>query len=191
MPRRLLIAFVALAVLLCASSAFAKKQGKAAAQVDAISAEYAKAVQLVNERHWNDAITALTSVIGNPATPPDMLPFASTPTGARPTPTRRCRTKPWADLTQGHRPQADYNRRLLRPGPNFGHAEQACRGRGRSDQGHRKHQERYGPGPVLQEPGIELRRHEPVRPGKADFIKAKQIDPSIKIPMHYKPMLQQ
>ena len=48
----------------------AKKHSKGA--VDAISAEYAKAVQLVNERHWNDAIAALTNVIDNPATPKDM-----------------------------------------------------------------------------------------------------------------------
>lgn len=187
MARRLLLVFVAVALLLCSGTAFAKKKAK---PVDAISKEYAKAVQLVNERHWNDAIKTLTSVIDNPATPKDMLPFAYTNRGTCYA-NKKMKEEALADLTKAIELKPDYTA--------------AYYDRARILAMQNKHAEAVADltkaiditktGKVralyYKNRGLSYGAMGKLDEAKADFKQAKQIDPRVKIPMHYKPMLKQ
>lgn len=187
MPKRLLIAGLAMTLLLCASAAFAKKKAPA---VDAISAEYAKAVQLVNERHWNAAIEALTSIINNPATPKDMLPFAYTNRGTAYA-NKKMKDEAYADLTKAIELKPDYTA--------------AYYDRARILAMQNKHAEAVADltkaiditkeGKVravyYKNRGLSYGAIGKLDEAKADFKEAKKIDPRIKIPMHYKPLLQE
>jgi tetratricopeptide (TPR) repeat protein len=188
MPRRLLIALVAGAFLFCATTAMAKKQSKGA--VDAISAEYAKAVQLVNERHWNDAITALTNVIDNPATPKDMLPFAYTNRGTAYA-NKKMKDEALADLTKAIDLKPDYTAAYYDRARIYAmqnkHAEAVA------DLTKAIDLTKAGQVQALyyKNRGLSYGAMSKFDEAKADFKKAKEIDPRIKIPMHYKPMLQE
>lgn len=191
MPRRLLIALLMGALLVCANSAFAKKHTKAAkAEVDAISTEYAKAVQLVNERHWNDAIAALTSIINNSATPADMLPFAYTNRGTAYA-NKKMPNEALADLTKAIELKPDYTA--------------AYYDRARILAMLNKHEEAVADltkaieatksGTVqavyYKNRGLSYGAMGKLDEAKADFKKAKEIDPKVKVPEHYKPLLTQ
>ena len=188
MPRQLLIACIAAALLVCATSAFAKKPSKATE--DAISAEYAKAVQAVNERHWNDAITLLTGVISNPATPADMLPFAYTNRGTAYA-NKKMQTEAMADLTKAIELKPDYTAAYYDRARIYAmqnkHAEAVA------DLTKAIDASKSGTIQALyyKNRGLSYGAMSKFDEAKADFQKAKQIDPKIKIPMHYKPMLEQ
>jgi tetratricopeptide (TPR) repeat protein len=166
----------------------AKKQNKK--ETDAISAEYAKAVQQVNERHWNDAITSLTSIIGNPATPSDMLPFAYTNRGTAYA-NKKMQNEALADLTKAIELKPDYtaayyDRARILAMQNK-HAEAVA------DLTKAIDATKAGTVQALyyKNRGLSYGAMSKLDEAKADFKKAKEIDPKIKIPMHYKPMLQE
>ncbi|MHC1711692.1 MAG: tetratricopeptide repeat protein [Solidesulfovibrio sp.] len=191
MSRRILVALITGALLLCATAAFAKK--KAPKATDAISAEYAKGVQAVNERHWNDGIATLTKVIDNPATPKDMVPFALTNRGTAYA-NKKMTAEALADLTKAIELKPDYtaayyDRARILAMQNK-HAEAVA------DLTKAIDQSKAGtPAPVqaiyYKNRGLSYGAMTKLDEAKADFKKAKELDPKIKIPMHYKPMLQQ
>jgi len=188
MARRLLIAFIAGALLLCSATAFAKK--KPVSKTAAISVEYAKAVELVNHRHWNAAITSLTAVIDNPDTPKDMLPFAYTNRGTCYA-NKKMPERALEDLTKAIELKPDYTA--------------AYYNRARILAMLNKHPEAVADltkaiditkeGTIkaiyYKNRGLSYGAMGKLDEAKADFKMAKQIDPSVKIPMHYKPLLQQ
>jgi len=190
MARRLFIALLAGALLLCSTTAFAKKHQKSTAKVDAISTEYAKAVQLVNERHWNAAITALTAVIDNPGTSPEMLPFAYTNRGTAYA-NKKMPNEALADLTKAIELKPDYtaayyDRARILAMLNR-HADAVA------DLTKAIDITKSGTIQALyyKNRGLSYGAMGKLDEAKADFKKAKEIDPKIKIPMHYKPLLQQ
>lgn len=188
MARRLLFVFLTVALLACANAAYAKKQTKK--PVDGISAQYAEAVQLVNERHWNDAIAALTAVIDNPATPKDMLPFAYTNRGTCYA-NKKMQTEAMADLTKAIELKPDYTAAYYDRARIYAmqnkHAEAVA------DLTKAIEATKAGTVQALyyKNRGLSYGAMSQFDEAKADFKKAKAIDPKIKIPMHYKPMLQQ
>lgn len=188
MARRLLIAFITGALLLCSSAVFAKK--KPVSKVAAISVEYAKAVELVNHRHWNAAIAGLTSVIDNPATPKDMLPFAYTNRGTCYA-NKKMPKRALEDLTKAVELKPDYtaayyNRARILAMLNRHPAAVADL---------TKAIELTKEGTVkaiyYKNRGLSYGAMNDLEKAKADFKMAKEIDPSVKIPVHYKPLLKQ
>ncbi len=186
MSRSILIAIVAGALLLCSTAAFAKKK---AAAVDAISAEYAKGVQYVNERHWNDGIATLTKVIDNPETPKDIVPFALTNRGTAYA-NKKMTAEALADLGKAIELKPDYtaayyDRARILAMQNK-HAEAVAdltKAIELSKAG--KPQAVY-----FKNRGLSYGAMTKLDEAKADFKKAKELDPKIKIPPHYKPLLQ-
>jgi len=187
MPRRILIAMLTGALLLCATAAFAKKQSPA---VNAISAEYAKGVQCINHRQWNDGIASMTKVIDNPATPKDMLPFALNNRGSAYA-NKKMTTEALADLTKAIELNPDYtaayyDRARILAMQNK-HAEAVA--------DLTKAIERSKPSKAqaiyYKNRGLSYGAMTKLDEAKADFKKAKELDPKIKIPTHYKPLLKQ
>lgn len=184
---RILIAIVTGTMLLCAAPAMAKKKAPA---VDAISAEYAKGVQAVNERHWNAGIASLTNVIDNPATPKDMVPFALTNRGTAYA-NKKMTGEALADLSKAIDLKPDYtaayyDRARILAMQNK-HAEAVAdltKAIDLSKAG--KPQAVY-----YKNRGLSYGAMTKLDEAKADFKKAKELDPAIKIPLHYKPLLQQ
>jgi tetratricopeptide (TPR) repeat protein len=182
-------AFIAmvLSLLLCATVSHAKKKAPA---VDAISAEYAKGVQAVNERHWNDAIARLTAVIDNPATPKDMLPFALNNRGTAYA-NKKMTNEALADLSKAIELNPDYtaayyDRARILAMQNK-HAEAVADLTKAIE-----HSKAGKPQAVYyKNRGLSYGAMTKLDEAKADFKKAKELDPTIKIPMHYKPLLNQ
>ena len=187
MYRRLFVAMLAAVLMFCAGQAEAKKKPAAS---DPISIEYAKGVQAVNERHWNAGIEALTKVIDNPATPKDILPLALTNRGTAYA-NKKMTAEALADLSKAIELKPDYtaayyDRARILAMQNK-HAEAVAdltKAIEHSKAGvqqavyYKNRALSYGAMTKLDE-------------AKADFKKAKELDPKIKIPMHYKPMMQQ
>uniref|UniRef100_I2Q3F4 Tetratricopeptide repeat protein n=1 Tax=Desulfovibrio sp. U5L TaxID=596152 RepID=I2Q3F4_9BACT len=185
MIRRLLIALVTAALMVSTTTAFAKKTPTV---VDAISAEYAKGVNAVNTRHWNEAIALLTNVIDNPATPKDMVPFALTNRGTAYA-NKKMTAEALADLTKAIDLKPDYTA--------------AYYDRARILAMQNKHAEAVADltkAIDLSKSGVQQAVYYKNRAlsygamtkldeAKADFKKAKELDPKIKIPMHYKSMM--
>jgi len=73
MKIRSIIALFVLAVCVCAVPAFAAKKKAAVSEQQQMSADYAKAVELVNARKWKAGGEAMTAVIDNPKTSKDVL----------------------------------------------------------------------------------------------------------------------
>jgi tetratricopeptide (TPR) repeat protein len=186
MMLRTMLFLVAAILLLGATPALAKKK----AAVDPISGDYAKGVQAVNERHWNDGIALLTKVIDNPATPKELVPLALTNRGTAYA-NKKMTAEALADLTRAIELNPDYtsayyDRARILAMLNK-HAEAVAdltKAIEHSKAG--KPQAVYYKNRALSY-GAMTRLDE----AKADFKKAKELDPSIKIPMHYKPMMTQ
>ena len=186
MTFRKIIILVAAALVLCATPALAKKK----AVMDPINADYAKGVQAVNERHWNDGIALLTKVIDNPATPKELVPLALTNRGTAYA-NKKMTTEALADLSKAIELNPDYtaayyDRARILAMQNK-HAEAIAdltKAIEHSKAG--KPQAVYYKNRALSY-GAMSKLDE----AKADFKKAKELDPSIKIPLHYKPMMAQ
>jgi tetratricopeptide (TPR) repeat protein len=186
MFRHVVVSVMTAAVLLCATSSFAKKKAPAP---DAISAEYAKGVQAINERHWNDGIAILTKIIDNPATPKDMLPFALTNRGTGYA-NKKMTTEALADLSKAIELNPDYtaayyDRARILAMQNK-HAEAVADLTKAIE-----HSKAGKPQAVYyKNRGLSYGAMTKLDEAKADFKKAKELDPKIKIPMHYKSLLQ-
>lgn len=187
MSRRLLVFLITGALCLCASTGFAKKK---MSEKDTINAEYAQGVKAVNERHWNNGIALLTKVIDNPATPKELLPLALTNRGTAYA-NKKMTSEALADLSRAVELKPDYtaayyNRARILAMQNK-HAEAIAdltKAIDLSKAG--KPQARY-----YKNRGLSYGALNKLEEAKADFKKAKELDPSIKIPVHYKPLLKQ
>jgi tetratricopeptide (TPR) repeat protein len=186
MSRRILIVLVTGALLLCASAALAKKK----AATNPIDADYAKGVQYVNERHWNDGIATLTKVIDNPATAKELLPLALTNRGTAYA-NKKMTTEALADLSKAIELKPDYTAayydraRILAMQNKH---EDAVADLTKAIE----HSKAGTPQAVYyKNRGLSYGAMSKLDEAKADFKKAKELDPKIKIPTHYKPMLQQ
>ena len=186
MTFRNILVLVAAALVLCATPALAKKK----AAVDPISGDYAKGVQAVNDRHWNDGITLLTKVIDNPATPKELVPLALTNRGTAYA-NKKMTTEALADLSKAIELNPDYTaayydraRILAMQNKHTEAIADLTKAIEHSKAG--KPQAVYYKNRALSY-GAMTKLDE----AKADFKKAKELDPSIKIPLHYKPMMAQ
>lgn len=76
--KRIVTLALIVALALCSASAFAaaKKKGPTKDEQKVINAEFNKGVNAVNQHQWNVAVASLTTVIDNPATPKDILTIA-------------------------------------------------------------------------------------------------------------------
>ena len=180
------ILLLALAILvLCASPVLAAKKK---ALLDPINSDYAKGVQAVNERHWNDGITLLTKVIDNPATPKEILPLALTNRGSAYA-NKKMTTEALADISKAIELNPDYtsayyDRARILAMQNK-HAEAIADLTKAID-----HSKAGKPQAVYyKNRGLSYGAMTNLDAAKADFAKAKELDPSIKIPLHYKPLL--
>ncbi|MHC1790025.1 tetratricopeptide repeat protein [Solidesulfovibrio sp.] len=186
MTQRNIVLLVVALLMLCVSPALAKK--KAAA--DPISAEYAKGVQAVNERHWNDGIALLTKVIDNPAAPKELIPLALTNRGTAYA-NKKMTTEALADLNKAIELNPDYtaayyDRARILAMQNK-HAE-AVADLSKAIE----HSKAGKPQAVYyKNRGLSYGAMSKLDEAKADFKKAKELNPAIKIPMHYKPLLKQ
>lgn len=187
MTKRNLILLVLAVLMLCASPALAAKKK---AMMDPINSDYAKGVQAVNERHWNAGIELLTKVIDNPATPKELVPLALTNRGTAYA-NKKMTTEALADLTKAIElnpdyPAAYYDRARILAMQNK-HAE-AIADLTKAIE----HSKAGKPQAVYyKNRGLSYGAMTNLDAAKADFKKARELDPGIKIPMHYKPMLKQ
>lgn len=186
MTNRNIILLIAAVLMLCASPALAKKK----AVVDPINADYAKGVQAVNERHWNDGIALLTKVIDNPATPKELVPLALTNRGTAYA-NKKMTTEALADISKAIELNPDYTaayydraRILAMQNKHPEAIADLTKAIEHSKAG--KPQAVY-----YKNRGLSYGAMTKLDEAKADFKKAKELDPAIKIPMHYKPLLKQ
>lgn len=186
MYRRFFVAMLAAVLMLGAGQAYAKKK----AAPDPISAEYAKGVQAVNERHWNAGIESLTKVIDNPATPKDILPLALTNRGTAYA-NKKMTDQALADLIKAIELKPDYtasyyDRARILAMQNK-HSEAVADLTKAIDLSKAGLQQAV----YYKNRGLSYGAMNKLDEAKADFKKAKALDPKIKIPMHYKPLLAQ
>ncbi|WP_428562188.1 MAG: tetratricopeptide repeat protein [Solidesulfovibrio sp. DCME] len=185
MYRRISIALLAAVLLLFAGQASARKM----TGPDRISAEYAQGVQAVNERHWNAGIESLTKVIDNPATPKDILPLALTNRGTA-FANKKMTAEALADLSRAIELKPDYtaayyDRARILAMQNK-HAEAVADLTKAIELSKAGVQQAV----YFKNRGLSYGAMTKLDEAKADFKKAKELDPKIKIPMHYKPLLQ-
>lgn len=183
--RDILILAVA-ALLFAAAPALAKKH----AAVNPINADYAKGVAAVNDRHWNDGIALLTKVIDNPATPKELVPLALTNRGTAYA-NKKMTAEALADLDKAITLNPDYTaayydraRILAMQNKHVEAVADLTKAIEHSKAG--KPQAVY-----YKNRGLSYGAMSKFDEAKADFAKAKQLDPKIKIPTHYKPMMAQ
>ncbi|MFP5258972.1 MAG: tetratricopeptide repeat protein [Acidobacteriota bacterium] len=187
MTKRNSLLLVLAALMLCASPALAAKKK---AMLDPVNSDYAKGVQAVNERHWNAGIELLTKVIDNPATPKEILPLALTNRGTAYA-NKKMTAEALADLSKAIElnpdyPAAYYDRARILAMQNK-HAE-AIADLTKAIE----HSKAGKPQAVYyKNRGLSYGAMANLDAAKADFKKARELDPAIKIPMHYKPMLKQ
>lgn len=187
MGKRLLVLSLVVMLAVCASSAMAAKKAAKMTEAQMISAEYAKGVDLVNNRHWNAGIEAMTKVIDNPKTSKDIQANAYANRGA-------C----YANKKMYDEAMNDFNKALeIKPDLTNAHYERA-----RCEAMLGKHAEAVEdltkviemsqPSPITASyyfnRGISYMSMVPPQPekAKADFAMAKKLNPKVKIPVKYK-----
>ncbi len=190
MSTRILALALVAALSICAAPVYAAKKSMKASDAQATTSDYAAAVNLVNSRQWNAGIEAMTKVIDNPKTSKDIQANAYADRGM-------C----YSNKKMYNEAMSDFNKALeMKPDLMGAHYERA---RVEAMQG--KHAEAVEdltkvidmsksdkPSAVTASyyynRGISYMGMLPPNPeaAKADFAKAKQINPKLKIPVKYK-----
>ena len=190
MGTRILVLALVAALSICAAPVYAAKKSMKASEAQTMSSDYAKAVELVNARQWNAGIEAMTKVIDNPKTSKDIMANAYADRGS-------C----YANKKMYDEAMNDFNKALeIKPDLANAHYERA-----RCEAMLGKHAEAVQDLTTVIEMsksnqpsvvtasyyynrGISYMGMIPPNPeaAKADFAKAKQINPKLKIPVKYK-----
>lgn len=188
--RVFIFAFLVVLVIGAASAFAAQKKATKADTQKALNTEYAQAVALVNAHKWDAAIEALTKIIDNPATPKDIQVNALVDRGS-------CLTNKRMDA-EG---VADFTKALdMKPD-----LESALYNRARALARLNKHEEAITdltkaiqitqPSPIMasyyKNRGMSYLALEKRAEAKADFKKAKEINPRLKLQDSAKELLKQ
>lgn len=190
MSKRVLFCALLVSLAIGTGSAFAAQKATKADAQKSINAEYSQAMILVNAHKWNAAIEALTKIIDNPATPKDIQVNALVDRGICLT-NKRMDAEGLADFTKALEMKPDL--------------ENALYNRARALARLNKHEEAIKdltkaiqitqPSPIMasyyKNRGMSYLALEKRAEAKADFKKAKEIDPRLKLQDSAKELMKQ